>query len=1169
LLHFLPPLKQMSVMSPRLTLCAFLAGLCLLSHPALAQVITFTWTGNSTSNGLISDTLNWGGTAPTGVSGNENLVFGASGAQTNVLVPSGSYASLTFNTGRPAYTFSGSGATPVLTIAAAGGVTVNSGATVTFNSSLGLNLAAGVLTGDDHVFNIAAATTLQINSVISGTGHFSKVGSGTLILTGANTFNYNGGLGFLNSSSIRAGTVTLNGGSINHGTTGDIWVGQFNGDNGTLNLTSGGLASGYYGVLGHDAGSTGTATVSGSGSTWTNSNGMSVGSSGTGTLTVSNGGAVSVTGPNSYIAANAGSTGTATIDGSGSTWTNASGLNVGNSGNGTLNITNGADVTNTYSYIATQSGSSGTVSVDGTGSTWTNSGLLAVGQGGSGTLTVSNGGAISSTEGYLGYASGSTGTGTVTGLGSEWTTSNNLVVGSAGTGSLTLAASGTVNVNAGSGQVRLGDSAGGTGTLNLGAAAANPAAAGGLVNAASITTGAGTGTVQFKTTGTNGTPYYLTKNGTAGGVAVAITGATNVLVNAGYNVLTGTNTYTGGTRVNSGTLVVSGAGSITHSAATTYVGYSSGDNGFFHIEGGADVVNHQGQIGLSGGSFGTAVVTGAGSTWSNSNYLYVGLAGTGTLNILNGAVVSSPNTSIGNNTTGTGVVLVDGAGSSFSNSATAYIGSQGDGTLEVRNNGSASAVTGSIGNNAGGFGLLEVHGNGAWTSGNLLVGNATNGALSVYSQGSVTSGSATIGVLADTYGSASVEGSGSTFHVTGNLVVGMSGGGDLYLANGGQTTAGGFVVVGDNAGGSGSILLNNPGTTLTVGGDLYVGNAGNGSLYAMGGSAVNVGSGSGNIRLGHTGGNGHVYLGTDGEGYASAPIINAASITTETGAGFLIFANTATKASPYYLTKDGTAGGTAVTINGGTVVQQVAGYNVINGANTYTGGTQISGGTLVAGSNTALGTGTVTVTNTGALSVAAGTVLANPITFTLGGTLTGTGTFGSAITAGTGIRIAPGASPGTLSFANGLTLASGGTLDFEVQSAAGPAGTGYDLVSVSGALLDITATSGSPFTIMVRSLNGAGNPGNVADFSSGSDYSWTIAASALGINGFAADKFVIDTSLFTNSLGIGSFSLSQSGNNLLLNFTPVPEPSTYALMLSGLALAGLQWRRRRAVGRDR
>lgn len=54
---------------------------------------------------------------------------------------------------------------------------------------------------------------------------------------------------------------------------------------------------------------------------------------------------------------------------------------------------------------------------------------------------------------------------------------------------------------------------------------------------------------------------------------------------------------------------------------------------------------------------------------------------------------------------------------------------------------------------------------------------------------------------------------------------------------------------------------------------------------------------------------------------------------------------------------------------------------------------------------------------------------------------------------------------------------------------------------------------------------------------------------------------MIDISQF---FGGGNFTLSSTANDLVLSFTPVPEPSTYALMMAGLALAGLGYRRRKS-----
>lgn len=135
-----------------------------------------------------------------------------------------------------------------------------------------------------------------------------------------------------------------NSGSLNFGTTssGDnLAVGRSTADN--FLTISGGTVTNYRGYIGYYSAGTGTVTVTGASSVWSNANTLTVGYYGTGTLNIENGGSVSNT--NGYVGDN--SSGTVTVTGANSTWENSGILTVGRSGTGTLTIEDGAQVTAT------------------------------------------------------------------------------------------------------------------------------------------------------------------------------------------------------------------------------------------------------------------------------------------------------------------------------------------------------------------------------------------------------------------------------------------------------------------------------------------------------------------------------------------------------------------------------------------------------------------------------------------------------------------------------------------------------------------------------------------------------------------------------------------------------------------------------------------------------
>jgi outer membrane autotransporter protein len=377
-----------------------------------------------------------------------------------------------------------------------------------------------------------------------------------------------------------------------------LFVGDFSA--GALTIKNGGVVGDTLGVLGYDARGTGTATITGTGSTWSNSGLLSIGDSGAGTLIVEHGGAVENT--NGTIGHIGGATGIVTVTGSGSTWTNSGYLFVGEHGTGTLSIENGGSVSvNGIAAVGRGSSGIGTATVTGTGSTWTINDFFLVGNltGSQGSLTVKDGGTIiSNGQVRIGEAAGTQGTALVTGADSKWVAApDQFHVGFWGRGSLTIADGGKVS---GARLPTIGTWGGSAGVVKV-------------TGAGSIWNNAG--------------DLHIGDRG-SGGLTIEDGGAVaNGIGYVGY--------HTGA----AGTVLVTGNGSTWTNGGFLSIGAQG--TGSLMITGGARVTSVGAFVGHFTGGQGDVTVTGPGVRWDTSASLMVGYQSEGKLTVADGAVVSS------------------------------------------------------------------------------------------------------------------------------------------------------------------------------------------------------------------------------------------------------------------------------------------------------------------------------------------------------------------------------------------------------------------------------------------------------------------------------------------------------------------------------------------------
>jgi T5SS/PEP-CTERM-associated repeat protein len=980
------------------------------------------------------------------------------------------------------------GANGTLDIEAGGTVQVGAPANIIVGQSAG---ASGLLI----VNGVGAA--LNVGTVVGGTVTGASLGfvvgdtgTGTVTIENGGTVQFDSTAGSLRDGGSGNGmlTVTGTGSSLTFNTPNNpenVGIGG----SGTLNVLAGGsfTANNQLGIGAVQSTGTGVVLVNGAGSSITLTGthaGLSVGGPGQGNLTIDGGGFVSDIGTVSIGSGVAGTTGTVTVGGTGALSggaLTAGGLtlNIGVGGTGLLSVLGGGSVSDTSATGINLGG----FGVGGTGTIAINGGTLSAGSSsitvgnstGSGSLSISGGGLLTaggpSAFAVINASAGGAAVATVSG--GIWNQNGQINVGqsSGGAGSLDINSAGTVN--AGGNSVFVGQS-GGTGTLSL--------ESGGSLQAGAIgvgTTLGGAGTLEVA----GGTITAASLNESSGGTISVGAGslAVNGFVAVGQSGVGAALTVTGGAMstgnftiaqnaLSTGDVAVSG-GSLTVSGLTV----GAGGAGTLTVNSGQLTNSGSNSVVLGGfnasGSSGTLTING-GLFSDTGGYFGVGSTNASGLLTLNGGqlITGGGGAFADVNASGSGTALAQVNGGTWTASGSLIVGDTGGGTLSIGNGGVAMGGAVTIGQQTGGSGTLTMSGGTLSSGGQFTVGGQGSGSATIGSGASLIAG-AGVAIAGGPSASGTLTVNGGHATTTGAVRVGNGGNAGLLIENGASFIANGSssavtqILVGSLLGGSGSLIVSN-GVLNGTNEGLFVGDGGNGSMLIESGGTVNTSFSAGGPGVDVNASNG---------AQASAQVLGARSVWNLTSAG-----------------------GQFVVGDGG------------NGSVSVTGGVVNAGANVVDIGNQSGGAGTVSVSSGGTFDAAAASAVSSA--FIVGsaagasGSLSVTGA-GSKVTA-TGQLTVGGGGTGALLIASGATVLAG---DSSIATS-----EGVDVGQVSGGSGGITVTgTQSVLSNTGKFIVGDGGLGTLTVASGG-----TLITSPGGVGGLAGLVIAATAGAAGSSVGV-------------------------------------------------